>query len=130
MKSTALALCGLLLGTAGPLAMAEGDVRWQMLAQSDDEEWSSQRDSMTVNSRGSSTTFIAINGRMFSKKTRHVDLVQWTVTLDDCHADYGKLITSDMSGKYVVPFDYAKSSVTFESITAQAICNAYFNANK
>ena len=130
MKSIVLALCGLLLGTAGPLATAEGDARWQMFAQSDEEEWSSQRDSMTVNTSGTNTTLIAINGRMFSKKTRHVDLVRWTVTLDHCHADSGKLITSDMSGKYVVPFDYAKGNATFESIAAEAICNAYFNANK
>jgi len=130
MKSIVLALCGLLLGPASLSATAEGDVRWQMLAQTDEEEWWSQRDSMTVDASGSSSTLIAINGRMLSKKTRHVDLVRWAVTLSDCHADSGKLITSDMSGKYVVPFDYTKGNATFESITAQAICNAYFNANK
>ena len=130
MKSIALTLCGLLLATAGHSETAEGDIRWQMLAQTDEEEWWSQRNSMTVDASGSSSTLIAINGRMLSRRTQHVDLVRWAVTLSDCRADSGKLITSDMSGKYVVPFDYMKGNATFESITAQAICNANFNANK
>jgi len=54
-----------------------------MLALSDDEGWSSPRDSMTAYILGTSTTLIAINARTFSKKTRHVDLVQQTVTLDE-----------------------------------------------
>ena len=83
MKSIALTLCGLLLATAGHSETAEGAIRWQMLAQTDEEEWWSQRDSMTVDASGNSSTLIAINGRMLSRRTRHVDLVRWAVTLSD-----------------------------------------------
>ena len=130
MRSTVLALCSLLLGTVTLPSNADGDVRWQTVAYSDEDEWSSERDSMTALTSEKGATVIAINGQMRSKKTGHVDLVRWTVTLDDCRGDSGKLVTSDMSGKYVVPFDYVRGGSTFESITAQNICNLYFNANK
>ena len=67
---------------------------------------------------------------MHSRKTAHSDLVLWAVTLADCGSEFGKLTTSDMSGKFVVPFAYAKGGSTFEAITARTICNWYFSANK
>ena len=73
---------------------------------------------------------ISVDGRMHSKKTGHIDLVRWAVTLADCRSEFGKLTTSDVSGKFVVPFAYVKGGSTFKAITAQAICNWYFNVNK
>lgn len=123
-------LCGLLLGTSTLAADTATDARWQTVAYSDEEEWASAPTSMTVVTSDSGGVVISVDGRMHSKKTGHSDLVRWAVTLADCRSESGKLTTSDMTGKFVVPFAYVKGGSTFEAITAQTVCNWYFNANK
>ncbi len=130
MKPIVFALIAPLLTTAGLFAHAADDAAWRVFAQSDEEEWSGQPESLRVSAPDLGAKTIRINGRMLSKKTRHVDPVYWSVTAEACNADSGQLVTSDLSGNYVVPFDFVKGANTFESITAQAICSAYFNANK
>ncbi len=125
-----MALCGSLLGTVALAANLATPARWQTIAYSEEEEWASAPASMTTATPDGGGIVISVNGRMRSKKTGHSDLVRWAVTLADCRSDSGKLTTSDMTGKFVVPFAYVKGGSTFEAITAQTMCNWYFNANK
>ena len=130
MRSIVLALCGSLLGTLTLAADTATDAHWQAVAYSEEEEWASVPTSATAVTSDGGGIVISVDGRMRSKKTGHTDLVRWAVTLADCRSESGKLTTSDMTGKFVVPFAYVKGGSTFEAITAQTICNWYFNANK
>ena len=125
-----MALCGSLLGTAALAADAATPARWQAVAYSEEEEWAGAPNSMTIVTSDGGGIVISVDGQMRSKKTGHSDLVRWAVTLADCRSESGKLTTSDMTGKFVVPFAYVKGGSTFEAITAQTMCNWYFNANK
>ena len=130
MRSVVLALCASLLGTPTLASDTGTDARWQTVASSEEEEWASAPTSMTAVTSDDGRIAISVDGRMRSKKTGHSDLVRWAVTLADCRSESGNLTTSDMTGKFVVPFAYVKGGSTFEAITAQTICNWYFNANK
>ena len=129
-RAVVLALCGSLPCTAAVAADTATHARWQTVAYSEDEEWASAPTSMTITTSDGAGVVISVDGQMRSKKTGHSDLVRWAVTLADCRSESGKLTTSDMTGKFVVPFPYVKGGSTFEAITAQTICNWYFNANK
>ena len=131
-RSVVLALCSTLLGAAA-LAAAPGagaGAGWQTLARLDDEEWAAVPTSMTSVTGDAGGVVISVDGQMRSKTTGHSDFVRWTVTLADCRSDSGNLVTSDMTGKFVVPFAYVKGALTFEAIVAQTLCSWYFNANK
>ena len=118
-----MALCGSLLGTAALAADAATPARWQAVAYSEEEEWAGAPNSMTIVTSDGGGIVISVDGQMRSKKTGHSDLVRWAVTLADCRCESGKLTTSDMTGKFVVPFAYVKGGATFEAITAQTIRN-------
>lgn len=130
MRLIVLALCGSLLGTLTLAAGTATNARWQTVAYSEEEEWASVPTSVTAVTSDGGGIVISVDGRMRSTKTGHTDLVRWAVTLADCRSESGKLTTSDMTGKFVIPFAYVKGDSTFEAITAQNICNWYFNANK
>lgn len=67
---------------------------------------------------------IAVVGRITDLKTTQADPVIWYVSVADCLGNRGKLVATDISGKFLNDYDFVYGLGSAGSVIAESICRA------
>ena len=59
---------------------------------------------------------------MYDKRTKVYSFVQWYVSIADCKAGYGKLVTLDMNGNVRYDNDFVNTGGSVASELAEMLC--------
>lgn len=97
---------------------------WITLADNDSSRYDGRTGTATFGKTKSGTPIIVAQGRIFDKKTKAITFKKWYVSVNDCKAGYGKLVTLNMSNDFEYENDFVEKGGTMGSAVAEMLCFA------
>jgi hypothetical protein len=116
MKYLLLSLVAL---CSSPLFAADD---WIKISETDNATWEGRKGSLEKKTTKGGVNVIVAQGRIFNKKTKAIEFEQWYVSVDDCNAKQGKLVTLTLSGDYKLDNDFVENGGTVASSLADMLC--------
>lgn len=120
MKRVALVIA--LCASAG---LAHAQATWTDTAETSSYKFSIKDGSFAVTKDKSGEPVAVVTGRSETKLTRTVNVEKWYVRLADCGREEGKLVATDISGKYLYDNDFVFGAGSVASRHAETICAVY-----
>lgn len=114
---------GIALFAIASIACAEA--MWIDSAESSAHKYSIKGGSFNVTKDKSGAAVAVVTGRSEAKLTNTIKVEKWYVRIADCKKEEGKLITTDLSGKFVSENDFVFGAGSVASAHAETICAGY-----
>lgn len=118
-----VALIGM-LALACLTAHAQQQSDWVLLTSTDTTKWEGRVGSREFSKTRGGKEIVVAAGRVINKKTTTIEFEKWYVSVEDCEAQQGKLVTLDMSGKYKYETDFVSKGGSVASMLAEMLCYA------
>jgi len=95
---------------------------WLPVASTDGFIWEGRAGTRTYATTRSGTPALVAQGRIFDKKEKTYNFYKWYVTVEDCKAGFGKLITLKMNGDFSFENDFVEGGGNVASSLAAMLC--------
>lgn len=108
-----------LLASAALTAQAND---WVPLSETESNTWEGRAGTRVEGQTRNGTPVIKAAGRIFDRRLKTYEFVQWYVSINDCKQGFGKLVTLDMSGNFRFDNDYVDKGGSVASSLAAMLC--------
>lgn len=99
---------------------------WSLLSTSSTEEFWGEDNSLQVGRTPAGIGVASIVGKRVDRAQRTVNIEQWYVSIVDCDAKRGRIVTTAPDGnRYIRHHDFVFGIGTAQAINAQVICEGY-----
>ncbi len=99
---------------------------WSLISTSSTEEFWGEDNSLQVGKTPSGIGAASIVGKRVDRARRTVNIEQWYVSIVDCDAKRGRIVTTTPDGnQYIRHHDFVFGIGTAQAINAQVICEGY-----
>ena len=130
MRRLALIVIGLVLAVGSSTAQSGAATEWVTLAGTDQFTWEGHAGTVRATTTRGGTQVVVAQGRVTDKKTTVVTFQKWYVSVTDCRAGNGKLVTLDMEGNFQGENDFVLHGGTVASSLAEMLCSDVINNDK
>ena len=95
---------------------------WIKITESDGNRYDGKAGTREFSTNRAGKQIITAFGRTYAKSDKKYDFVRWYVTVEDCKAGYGKLVTLKMNGDFWFDNDFVENGGTVGSRVAEILC--------
>jgi hypothetical protein len=106
-----------------------GAGEWTTLVYNDTYIYDARTRSGELRKTDTGIPIVEILGRMISKQTGTYTFTRWYVTVKDCRARWGTLVTTNMNGDIVQTAEFLEHGGSAASILAIKLCDAALPKN-
>lgn len=108
-----------LLGVACSAALP---AEWVLLGSTDWALWEGLAGTREVSTTRGGKPAVVAAGRVTDKKSKLITFEKWYVTVEDCRAGHGKLVTIDMDGNFKHETQFVLTGGSIASSLADMLC--------
>jgi hypothetical protein len=112
-----------LLAPVGSRAAQSGD--WTQFGYTDTTVYYARNGSFALERTQGGVEVASMLVQIYDKTTTSESYVKWYVSIADCNAGYGKLVTIDTHGNYLYQNDFVLSGDSIGSTGADILCSLY-----
>lgn len=110
------------------LATAAYAQKWVDVSKTDNTLFSIQAGSLRyINTDGGKPAIVVV-GRTTDLKKSQIEVVMWYVLVSDCLASRGKLVATDIDGKFMTDYSFVFGLGSSGAVIAETICVAGLDA--